>query len=54
MYIQEAALSSALSKADPAGIGTRANISTLEVNQNQDNEKTMTALSPNKNMIPAS
>ena len=39
IYIQEAALSSALSKADPAGIGTRANISTLEVNQNQDNEK---------------
>ena len=35
-YIQAAALSSALSKADPAGIGTRADMSTLVVNQNQD------------------
>ena len=34
VYIQAAALS-ALSKADPAGIGTRADMSTLAVNQNQ-------------------
>ena len=34
VYIQAAALS-ALSKADPPGIGTRADMSTLVVNQNQ-------------------
>ena len=34
VYIQAAALS-ALSKADPAGIGTRAYMSTLVVNRNQ-------------------
>ena len=34
VYIQAAALS-ALSKADPAGIGTRADMSTLVVNRNQ-------------------
>ena len=34
VYIQAAALS-ALSKADPAGIGTRADMSTLAVNRNQ-------------------
>ena len=34
VYIQAAALS-ALSKAVPAGIGTRADISTLVVNRNQ-------------------
>ena len=34
VHIQAAALS-ALSKADPAGIGTRADMSTLVVNQNQ-------------------
>ena len=34
VYIQAAALS-ALSKADPAGIGTRADMSTLVVNWNQ-------------------
>ena len=34
VYIQEAALS-ALSTADPAGIGTRADMSTLVVNRNQ-------------------
>ena len=36
VYIQAAALSSALSKVDPAGIGTRADMSTLVVNRNQD------------------
>ena len=35
VYIQAAALSSALSKADPAGIGTRADMSTLVVSRNQ-------------------
>ena len=35
VHIQAAALS-ALSKADPAGIGTREDMSTLAVNQNQD------------------
>ena len=35
VYIQAAALLSALSKADPAGIGTRADMSTLVVNRNQ-------------------
>ena len=34
VYIQAAALS-ALSKADPAGIGTRADMSALVVNRNQ-------------------
>ena len=34
VYIQAAALS-ALSKADPAGIGTRADMSTSVVNRNQ-------------------
>ena len=34
VYIQAAALS-ALSKADPTGIGTRADMSALVVNQNQ-------------------
>ena len=34
VYIQAAALS-ALSKADPAGIGTRADMSTFVVNRNQ-------------------
>ena len=35
VYIQAAALLSALSNADPAGIGTRADMSTLVVNRNQ-------------------